>query len=237
MEFTTSDLDTFLNEVYEEGFSTNSGGMGPPDMFTLWLALSRLKPDYVIESGVWNGMSTKLIRKTVGPQCKILCLDPLSIPATGFKDSNPNTVYLTGALFKDFGSLPLSKSWSMDKVFVFFDCHRDAALRLLQCERKGLKHLFFNDNYPVGCGAHYTIEHLRGDDKRWAKLSLSDRNKALRVILTYHVFPNIFPGLIKTGEGLFNCKSHFKEAVFDSQYDIFRRDSQTYRWNTYIRLK
>ena len=69
-------FEDFLTDIYEPSMSSNKNGMSSPDMFTLFIALKNIKPDIVIESGVWNGWSTNLIRKSVGEDCKIICLDP-----------------------------------------------------------------------------------------------------------------------------------------------------------------
>ena len=35
------------------------------------------------------------------------------------------------------------------------------------------------------------------------------KQKLLNKIKNYHIFPNIYPGKIKTGEGYFDCDSFF----------------------------
>ena len=51
----------------------------------------------------------------------------------------------------------------------------------------------------------------------------------------YYIFPNIYPGLIKTGEGYFECKSFLEDD--ENDFDIFKIEREKYRWNTYIKLK
>jgi hypothetical protein len=225
MLFTENDLDEFLN-IYDSSFYSNDGGMKAPDMFTLYFTLKKIQPEIVIESGVWNGLSTKLIRKTLGPKVQIICLDPRNIPENGFIDTNPNTQYYTGNDFIDFGKLNLD---GYDNMFAFFDDHQDAANRLLQCNSKNVKHVFFNDNYPKNCGSHFTIEHLFQDDTRHGKYD----KDILNLIEKYHIFPNIYPGKIKTMEGEFSCESFLPKK----EYEIFKLHQSAYRWNTYICLK
>ena len=83
MNFTENDLKFFMNNIYLSSFENNHGGMGAPDIFSFWFILNKYKPKIVIESGVWNGISTQLIRKTL-PDCKIICLDPINIPVNGY---------------------------------------------------------------------------------------------------------------------------------------------------------
>ena len=51
----------------------------------------------------------------------------------------------------------------------------------------------------------------------------------------YYIFPNIYPGLIKKGEGYFECKSFLEDD--ENDFDIFKIEREKYRWNTYIKLK
>ena len=79
MEFDEKKLEYFVHNIWCSEFNDNYGGMNAPDLFSFWFILEKYKPKIVIESGVWNGISTKLIRKTL-PTSKIICLDPRDIP-------------------------------------------------------------------------------------------------------------------------------------------------------------
>ena len=57
--------------------------------------MKKIKPKVVIETGVWHGASTELIRKTVGEDIIIISIDPLEVPGFGWKDTNTNTMYYT----------------------------------------------------------------------------------------------------------------------------------------------
>jgi len=237
MDISKDKLDEFQEQIYDKTFLNNSGGMGIPDLFTLYLALNCLKPKIVVESGVWNGVSTKLIRKTL-PEVNIICLDPREIPKYGYKDDNPKTTYYTGRSFKDFKDVDLSQ-YNSDEIFCFFDCHQSALDRLIQCRKKGVKHTFFNDNYPVNCGSHFTLEHFLNHDNRHFLPELHygiEKCIELREYLEeYKIFPNIYPGSIKTGEGFFDCESYFDTD--NSDYPLFKVERNKYRWNTYVKLK
>ena len=235
MEYNENDLKLFVNDIYTSVFNDNKGGMGAPDLFTLWFILNKYKPKVVIESGVWNGISTLLIRKTL-PDCKIICLDPRDVPKKGYKDNNINTKYYLKKHFIDFKNLDVS-NYNPDDILCFFDCHQNAYLRLLQCIRKNITKIFFNDNYPSNCGSHYTIEHLKNNDTRFYSLSNDDKQSLLKKIKLYHIFPNIYPGKIKTGEGLFECDSFFETNNDINYLTIFKTQRECYRWNTFIMLK
>jgi len=234
MEFTEKDLKIFVNDIYCSEFKNNKGGMGAPDLFTFWFILNKYKPKVIIESGVWNGISTRLIRNTL-PDCKIISLDPRPIPDNGYTDPDEKTTYYTGNTFKDFKDLDLSE-FNPDDILCFFDCHQNTLFRLLQCINKKVKKIFLNDNYPYNCGSHYTIEHLKHNDTRLFQMNDKSKQSLLNKIKDYHIFPNIYPGKIKTGEGYFDCDSFFKENNDIDDFAIFREEQNSYRWNTFICL-
>jgi len=235
MDFNENDLKYFINNIYSSDFLKNKGGMGIPDLFTFWFILNKYKPKLVVESGVWNGISTYLIRKTL-PDCNIICLDPRIIPSYGYTDNNVKTTYFLGNNFIDFKNLDLS-NYNKDNILCFFDCHQNAYLRLLECIEKKINNIFFNDNYPVNCGSHFTIEHLINNDQRLYSVNKNDKQNVLNKINKYHIFPNIYPGLIKTGEGFFKCNSFFKIDNNIKYLSFFKDEQQSYRWNTFISLK
>ena len=234
LNFDESDLTLFVNTIWDDSFTENNGGMGAPDLFSLYFVLHKLKPKVVVESGVWNGISTKLIRKVL-PEAIIICLDPREIPSGGFKDDNKNTFYYLGNQFIDFKDFDLS-SYSEKDIFCFFDCHQNAYLRLKQCFEKKISHVFFNDNYPVNCGSHFTIEHLIHNDNRHYMVDDNSKKEIINAIELYKIFPNIYPGYIKTGEGMFSCNSYFTNYSGTSLYEIFNIERIRYRWNTFIKL-
>lgn len=250
--YTNDDLEEFLQTVHFSEMNKNDGGMNIPDMFSFWFLLKTMQPRVVIESGVYNGWSTKLIRNTLGPYAKIVCLDPREIPESGFQDDNKNTSYHVGSNFIDFAKYDIS---SIDKetLLCFFDDHQNAAQRLLSCFQKGVIHTFFNDNYPVGCGSHYSIQHLLDNDPRQCfdlhnqydysintlpHFDIAKRSHLLAAIRVYHVFPNLFPSKISLREGTFDCKSFFAEEDAEDmyKYSLFYNTRQNYTWNTYVRL-
>lgn len=225
-------LNLFIS-IYDKSFHNNNGGMGSSDMFSLYYALTIIKPTVVIESGIFEGLSTKLIRKTVGNDCKIICIDP-NDKISKFKDTNKNTTYYVGKNFVDFKDLNLSQ-YSNQTIFAFFDDHQNAFKRLSQSKNKNIKYLFFNDNYPKQCGSHYSLEHVKNNDIRHSKNTKNDLNYMNKVIDEYYIFPNIFQSSIRTMEGEFSCSYLFKN--YDNpNHIIFFIDRHKYRWNTFVKL-
>ena len=252
-------ISDYMSNIYFSGIGKNGGGMHIQDMFTLYLTLKIVKPTVVIESGVWGGLSTKLIRRTLGSDCVIICLDPLE--RNQYKDNNPNTKYYVGDEFIDFAKLNLS-NYNNEKVMVFFDDHISCPQRLLESAEKNIKHIIFNDNGPTEEEPHVTIEHLMHKDARYPDLfNKLDFNKdtcskldhrfcpnlnkdhyiesktlretreiVLPLIKTYNLFPNFF------------SKSNTKKNTYFSKqskkiYRKFYRQRHYYTYNTYIELK
>tara|TARA_Y100000389_G_scaffold61480_3_gene57547 strand:+ start:2219 stop:2950 length:732 start_codon:yes stop_codon:yes gene_type:complete len=232
MDFTEDDLTFFVKNIWTDVLSSNDGGMGAPDLFSLWFTLNKFQPKVVIESGVFNGISTKLIRNAL-PDCKIICLDPRNIPNSGYVDHNKNTVYHIGANFIDFKNLDISE-YNPNDILCFFDCHQNAYIRLKQAIAKNITKLFFNDNYPKNCGSHFTLEHLKNNDERLYRVNPGEKESIEKLIKTYHIFPNIYPGKILTGEGYFECKSFYPTDNDIVSFKIFKQERNRYRWNTFI---
>jgi len=255
-EYSCELLDDFLQNIYFEEIKNNHGGMKINDMFSLYFLLKKLNPTIIIESGIWRGYSTKLIRKTLGEHAKIICLDPLDIYNEGFKDKNSNTIYFTGDYFIDFEKLNLTDiniTNDSNKILCVFDDHQNSAQRLLQCINKGIKHVFFNDNYPLNAGSHYSIQHMIDNDLRqnfdienqyhysintFPQIDLTRRKYLINKINDYVVFPNIFPATIELVEGIFCVKGFFEnnDDYNINKYKIFYENKKDYSWNTYLTL-
>lgn len=236
-EISNNDLDYFMENIYEPKFSRNFGGMRSPDMFTLFLMLKKINPKIVIESGVHNGWSTLLIRKTLGKNVKIISIDPKEISEGGFIDKNTNTIYYTGEKFIDFSNFDISNLDTND-IFCFFDDHINAFNRLKQCIDKNIKHILFNDNYPINVGGFYSLEHYKKKYNKFHFVSEKERVNIDKLIDIYHIFPNIFKSVIPLNEGNTECKYIYKnmESPGASKYYIFFKDKHRYSFNTYVKL-
>ena len=236
MEYTENDIKEFMETVWVDGLNNNQGGMASPDMFTLWYSVRKLNPKVIVESGVWRGLTTYIIRKAC-PNAKIICLDVQDLldaryRSPFYKDSSAE--YHLGKSFIDFKDLDLSM-YDKSSVLCFFDDHCDQCMRFTQCLEKGVKHIFLNDNYPVGCGSHYTLNHMRNGDNRNRGDTADDNIKRVLDNIKYeYVFPNVYPGVIKTGEGNFEAESFYKEE--NDKYPLMKADCFKYRWNTYVEL-
>jgi hypothetical protein len=218
---TERDFNEFLRLYEGRPFRSNDGGMKAPDMFTLFFTCRAVKPRLVVESGVWRGQSTWLIRNACGQNTTIACLDPSEIPDRWI-DVSPRTTYLTGSNFVDFSELSVDEA-DRAGTLCLFDDHQDAWMRLEQSAHAGIKSILFNDNYPVGCGSHRTLAHCRREDID-------------NICRSYTVFPNIVGPSVQTGEGAFACQALFDITTLAPSMRIFLDESNAYRWNTFVEL-
>ena len=125
----------------------NSGGMKSPHLFAVYSWLSEMKPDVIIESGVWKGLGTWFMRQ-ICPSSKIVCLD-IDYSNLAYRDKNAtyHNCDITQLNIKSFIG-----DTDINKVLVFFDDHQNFNQRLDLLLESGLKHVIYEDNYPMGQG-------------------------------------------------------------------------------------
>jgi hypothetical protein len=144
-------IDDFLSIYPNKPISDNSGGMGLNHCFALYSILRELKPEVVVESGVWKGQSTWIIEQAV-PMAEIYCLDPNpGVP----QYTSERAKYYTG----DFAGIDWSGA-NVENALCFFDDHQNAYSRLMEMKWWGFKRAIFEDNFPIGEGDCYTIKHV-----------------------------------------------------------------------------
>ena len=118
----------------------NTGGSGFHNAFWLYLFAAGLRPDLIIESGVWKGHTTWLFNKAC-PESKILGFDinlkhlEFNHPGASFLEADWNT--------------HIFNQVDPEKSLIFFDCHVNHAQRIIEASEKGFKHLIFDDNPPL----------------------------------------------------------------------------------------
>jgi hypothetical protein len=141
-------IQEFLDLYKLRPIKDNIGGMKAPHMFATWFMVKNLNPDIIVESGVWRGQSTWLLRQAC-PNAKIISID-LNLEAREYVD---NAVTYSD---KDFSE----HDWSeiTENSLVFFDDHQNAYKRLQQCKWFGFKHIIFEDNYPPSQGDCYSLK-------------------------------------------------------------------------------
>lgn len=148
------------------------GGVGVNHAFALWFTIRKLKPTYIIETGVYRGFSTWIMRQAA-PSARIYCLDPFICVRRStepmwfgpgkkcwdmhFADQNPNTTFMTGKQFKDFAKVDWDQhipQTERTSTFVMFDDHMSALRRTKEMIKFGFVHLFYEDNLANGGGCY-----------------------------------------------------------------------------------
>ena len=144
------ELDKFISIYDLRPVKNNKGGMLFPQMFYFYFLLKTIKPDIVVESGVYKGQSTWLIEKTL-PNIEIIALD---IDLNQREYISKNVKYSsTDFKFQDFSNISKNS-------LVFFDDHVNHVDRLLESKYFNFKHVVFEDNYPPIKGDFQTLKQL-----------------------------------------------------------------------------
>ena len=131
--------------VYAQRPAENSGGTKLPHQFALWATVRRLQPETIVESGVYRGKASWLMRQAA-PKARLILLEPYG-EWIEYRDNHTDTVYLTDKNFVDFSRVDWpALSVDPSRTFVFFDDHQSGVKRTLQAWRAGFKFMMFDDN-------------------------------------------------------------------------------------------
>lgn len=136
------ELEDFI-QIYNQSMSLTSnhhGGMPISDRFYIWCILRKIKPNLVIESGVWRGIGTFIIEKAL-PNAEIICLD-IDFSFRHYISSSPKVHYIR----KDFFHVDWTK-YDINNSLIIIDDHQDAVRRIQEANFLGFKRMIFQDNY------------------------------------------------------------------------------------------
>ena len=144
-------MPSFLNLYSKRPIKNNNRGMKIPHAFATWYIIQKIKPQCIIESGVWKGQSTWLLEKTL-PNATIFSIDPF-LDRRIYKSSKAK--YFN----TDFNSIQWDKeNIDKSKTLLFFDDHQNAVERVKQSKRLDFKHIIFEDNQPPLEGDFYSLK-------------------------------------------------------------------------------
>ena len=190
-----NEMETFIPIYKTRPIKENYHGMMFPHMFATFFILRKLKPEFVIESGVYKGQSTWLIEKSV-PDAKILSID-IDLKQRLYI-SNKARYSNVDFKYHDFSNIP-------DNTIVFFDDHQSHLDRIKESKFFNIKHIILEDNYPALCGDFLTMRHIYS-------------NKGFS-------HPLSFKNIVKTTYLLFNSffKKKFKNNYYISLDEINSR--------------
>ena len=148
-EWIISHLYSFISVYNNRPVMSNYGGTRIMHQFALWCFIKWIQPEYIIESGIYKGMGTWIIRQAA-PNAKIILLDPATNTTLSYRDVKYDTIYLTGSNFIDFNNVKWKELLDPIKTLVFIDDHQNPIRRILEAKQFGFKHLIFDDNYWIG---------------------------------------------------------------------------------------
>lgn len=153
---TDSDIITFAHIYRNRPYAENHGGSRFDNSFTIWTLLRQIQPEFVIESGVYKGHSTWLIRTSL-PNARIVSIDR-NCPQ--WRDPSHKTVYFCGDTFIDFGLVEWHKYVKPESTLLYFDDHQSSFKRVFQAVPFGFSKIFFEDNYDVAQGDHQSVRRI-----------------------------------------------------------------------------
>ena len=122
-------------------------------MFYFYLILKNLKPELIIESGVFKGQSTWLIENTL-PNSDIISID-IDLKKREYisKKAEYRTIDFK---FNEFKNIPTNS-------LVFFDDHVNHVDRIKQSNFFGIKNIVLEDNYSSYDGDFQTLKQISND--------------------------------------------------------------------------
>ena len=146
-----NEIKKFIELYKSRPIKNNKGGMLFPHMFALYFILKKIKPELIIESGIYKGQSTWLIEKTL-PKSNIISID------TNLK----SRIYISKKAhysdidfkFQNFSNIPKN-------TLVFFDDHVNHSERIKEALYFNIKNIVLEDNYKKNSKKcdFYTINH------------------------------------------------------------------------------
>lgn len=154
-------IEEFLRIYKNRPDPVNLCGIRINHAMGLFLAVKKLRPTLVVESGVNAGVSTYFIRQASGTT-KIFAVDPLEKPicnqGTRWIDNSDLTTYYTGNTFVDIMDMDWSGMIQRGDVdpkttLLFLDDHLHAFQRMIGSVKHGIQHFLIEDNYKLGEGA------------------------------------------------------------------------------------
>ncbi len=187
-----SDLKNFIKIYNSRPINDNYSGMKIEHCFALYSFLKKIKPKYVIESGVWKGQTTWLIKKALH-NVKIFSID---IDFSARKIFYKDVKYLDKDISKYNWDLIDKK-----KTLIIFDDHVCFSKRLKFLRKNNFKHIVFDDNLPNGFIGYYT-----------PKIIFEKKILIKNVYIRYSNIKRFFLFLIKNF--IFNTKKKYNKLKF-----------------------
>lgn len=170
-----ADVRTFWTLIGTAPVRQKQGGNGFNGSLQLFVLARAIRPDFIVESGVFRGLTTWVLRQAC-PNARIVSFDPVH-DRIAYRDAN-GELHAHDWSQHNFGARDLSGA------LLFFDDHIDQARRVLEAKARGARHLVFDDNvsgtriHAHGGPAFPTIDMILdesldgGEPVRWLRHGL-----------------------------------------------------------------
>ncbi|MGO1117571.1 hypothetical protein ACTL6U_02635 [Rhodovibrionaceae bacterium A322] len=139
-----SDLTKIIADFFpiykNRPIQNNKGGGLINDSLCLYVSARLIAPEFILESGSYQGHSAWLLRQAC-PTARIMSCD---IDHSQLLYRTDGVIYHEG----DWTTLSLP-DFDPATALVWFDCHIDHGRRLLEASERGFRQALFDDNFPV----------------------------------------------------------------------------------------
>lgn len=153
-------IDDFV-KIYEiRPIKNNPYGTETPHLFWLYYILKTFKPKFIIESGVYQGLSTWIIEQAC-PNASIISID---IDWSNLKYKSQKVNY-TSIDFNDINWLEMLGKDNCSQTIAFIDDHQDNYKRLLHAHNNKIGYMIFEDNYPTTQGDVLSLKKIFMNNK------------------------------------------------------------------------
>ena len=219
-------LQEFSKLYAKRPVADNRYGMRSPQMFPVWFIAQRLRPTYVIESGVWKGQGTWFLEQAA-PDAQVHSID-VDLSRREYI-SERVTYHCWDFFYIDWSSI------SKEDTLCFFDDHQDAMARVRFAQENGFKMLMFEDNYPPGQGDCDSLKKVFARGGKDADYLRS----ALRV---YYEFPPVFQTRKTRWGDAWTDKAYptpraLCKRVWAPYLQVYLDEAMHYTWMCYGELK
>lgn len=234
-------VDVFLSLYDQRPVVDNHGGMLSTHLFWTWYILQKLDPPAIIESGVFKGQGTWIMRKAC-PDAKIYSIDPDLSQRVYIDDS---ALYFSD----DFNLIDWSgfEGRVKEKTLCFFDDHQNAYARLQQMKWLGFKRAMFEDNYPVTQGDCYSCQKILAESGLEINGSVIVKPTAAHAkvfrenVKQYTVLPPLFKNeKTRWGDEWNEIRYPTHIPIFEdgdiNKYPIVKKEADGYTWICYVEL-
>jgi len=227
-------LKEFLEVYSRRPILDNHGGQKAAQLFYSWFVAKKMKPEIIIESGVFKGQGTWAF-ENASPSSKIICLDPYLKNYEGYRSKTAQYIEL------DFKQVDWSNIENKDRVLCFFDDHQNAFDRIVQSKLSGFKYLMFEDNYPEGQGDCISLKKVLEFPENYNILpGFTAKDYLERVLERYQELPPIFSLEMtrwNTPWESYRSNSPLLSSDSDDELQVFKKEMDQYTWINYVELK